>query len=107
MIVCKFGVSLRAYIDYCGFAEQVNWAERVRDETTWISIYFIKDYAMNKILLAMLAGLFAVGAYAADAPKAEGVGHKAESAKHTAAPAKKAKLLKQEAKKETVSATTK
>lgn len=62
---------------------------------------------MNKILLAMLAGLFAIGAYAADAPKADSVNHKAESVKHTAAPAKKAKLLKQETKKEVVSATTK
>ncbi|WP_026361931.1 hypothetical protein [Methylotenera sp. 1P/1] len=62
---------------------------------------------MNKILLAMLAGLFAVGAYAADAPKAESVSNKAESVKHTAAPAKKAKLLKQEAKKEAASVTTK
>lgn len=63
---------------------------------------------MNKILLAMLAGLFAVSAYAADAPKVDNsVHHKAESVKHTAAPAKKAKLLKQEAKKEAANVTSK
>lgn len=55
---------------------------------------------MNKILFAMLVGLFAVGAYAADAQKAEDSTAKVVQVKHTAAPAKKAKLHKEEAKKE-------
>lgn len=55
---------------------------------------------MNKILLAMLVGLFAVGAYAADAQKAEVSTAKVAQVKHTAVPAKKAKLHQEEAKKE-------
>jgi hypothetical protein len=62
---------------------------------------------MNKIILAMLIGLFAVGAYATEASKPESNAVKVHSIKHTAAPVKKAKQHKEvAAKKETPSTAT-
>lgn len=59
---------------------------------------------MNKILFTLCIGLFAIGANAIEAPKAETTAPKAHHVKHTAAPAKKAKLHKEEAKKDTTHA---
>lgn len=59
---------------------------------------------MNKILFAVFIGLFAIGANAVETPKADGTAPKANHVKHTAAPAKKAKQHKEEAKKGTTHA---
>jgi hypothetical protein len=73
---------------------------------------------MNKILLALIVGLFAVNTYAADAtadavkaePAKEVATAKADVDKHTAAPVKKAKKMKKmkkvAAKPETPSAAS-
>ena len=63
--------------------------ERLNPTST---IHFSK---MNKILAALIASLFAVGSFAADAPKAEA---KPAAAAASAAPAKKAEAKPAEAK---------
>jgi hypothetical protein len=101
LIFCKVGVSLAGYSDAHG---QQEISKQVH-----LTLIFIKDCAMSKILLALIVGLFTLNTYAADLPKAEPAKVdtakvtdtvKADATKHTAAPTKKASLMKKTAKKE-------